>query len=259
MKEKISQELKPEMKIIYSNKYLTLFIIFSCLSFFAIIFTLIFLIVFRLVPYSFHGHNIDEFTNDYCQNKTNQYYDLLCTNKYYKYNFKKSKFIWILTDGTASDQLSLLSNHEKYKITSSFLVEGNDVTYKHTNEIHEALITGRINRNYEGKEINFDNIMKQLVNAGYKINYRGWGLPIPDIVGDKEKGINENKIFNKKFIDNDNEITAFSSFCNITNPFPFLKLSYDKYQTPTPNNVVSGELLEKIKQIINNKDTYLSI
>ena len=256
MEEKISQELKPEMKIIYSNKYLTLFTIFSFLSFFAIIFTIIFLIIFRLVPYSFHGHNIDEFSNDYCQNKTNQYYELLCTNKYYKYNFKKSKFIWILTDGTASDQLTLLSNHEKYKITSSFLVEGDDVTYKHTNEIHEALITGRINRNYDGKEINFDNIIKQLVNAGYKINYRGWGLPIPDIVGDKRNGINENKIFNKKFIDNNHEITAFSSFCNITNPFPFLNLSYDKYQNPTPNNVVNDEILKKIQDIIDKKYLY---
>ena len=257
MKDQISQELKPEMKILYSNKYFTSFIIFSCLSFFSIIFTIIFLIIFRFLPYSFHGHNIDEFTNDYCQNKTNQYYDLLCTNKYYKFNFKKSKFIWILTDGTASDQLTLLNNHEKYKITSSFLVEGDDVTYKHTNEIHEALITGRINRNYEGKEINFDNIIKQLVNAGYKINYRGWGLPIPDIVGDKKNGINENKIFHKKFIDNDHEITAFSSFCNITNPFPFLNLSYDKYQNPTPNNVVNDELLKKIKDIINNKYLHL--
>jgi len=257
MKEINNRELSPEMKIIYSNKYLKLFIVFSFLSFFAIIFTIIFLIIFRFLPYSFHGHNIDEFTNDYCQNKTNQYYDLLCSNKFYKFNFKKSKFIWILTDGTASDQLTLLSNHEKYKIASSFLVEGDDVTYKHTNEIHEALITGRINRNYEGKEINFDNILKQLVNAGYKINYRGWGLPIPDIVGDKENGINENKIFNKKFIDNNHEITAFSSFCNITNPFPFLNLSYDKYQNPTPNNVVNDELLKKIKDIINNKYLYL--
>ena len=257
MKNKKNQKINPEIKIINSNKYIKIFIIYSCLSFFTIIFTLIFLFIFRSVPYSFHGHNIDEFTNDYCQNKTNQYYDLLCTNKYYKYNFKKSKFIWILTDGTASDQLNLLSNHEKYKIASSFLVEGNDVTYKHTNSLHEELITGKINKNFNGKEINFDNILKQLVNAGYKINYRGWDTPIPKIVGDKEKGINENKIFNKKFIDNAHEVTAFSSFCNITNPFPFLYLSYDKYQNPTPNNAVNGELLNKIKQIINNKDTYL--
>ena len=56
------------------------------------------------------------------------------------------------------------------------------------------------------------------------------GLPIPDIVGDKKNCKNENKIFNKIFIDNDHKITSFSSFCNITNPFPFLHLSYDKYQ-----------------------------
>ena len=126
------------------------------------------------------------------------------------FNFKKSKFIWILTDGTSSNQINLLSNNEK--IVSSYLFLGDDITYKHTNELHQTLITGKQNRNILGKEINFDNIIKQLVKAGYKINYRGWGLPIPDIVGDKKNGINENKIFNEKFIDNNHEKTAFNSF-----------------------------------------------
>ena len=239
------------------NKNSKLFSIISILSFFSMIFTIIFLLIFLFKPYSFHGYNIDEYSNDYCQNKTNEYYDLICTNKYYKFNLKKSKFIWILTDGTSSNQINLLSNYEKYKIASSFLVLGDDITYKHTNELHQTLITGKHNRNIVGKEINIDNIIKQLVKAGYKINYRGWGLPIPDIVGDKKNGINENKIFNKKFIDNKHEITAFNSFCNITNPFPFINLTYDKYQNPTLNNVFDNDLLNKMKDIINNKSLYL--
>ena len=93
MKNKKKQGMCPDMELINANKYIKIFTIFSILSFFTIIFSLISLFIFRFEPYSFHGHNIDEFTNDYCQNKTNQYYDLLCTNKYYKYNFKKSKFI----------------------------------------------------------------------------------------------------------------------------------------------------------------------
>ena len=111
-----------KINIIYMNKYNKFFIIILILSFFTIIFTIIFLLIFLFDPYSFHGNNIDEYSNDYCQNKKNEHYDLLCTNKYYKFNFKKSKFIWILTDGTSSNQINLLSNNEKYKIVSSIYV-----------------------------------------------------------------------------------------------------------------------------------------
>ena len=91
--------------------------------------------------------------------------------------------------------------------------------------MNQTLITGKHNRNILGKEINFDNIIKQLVKAENKINYRGLRLPISDIVGDKKNGINENKIFNKKSIDNNHEKTAFNSFFYITNPFPFMNFN----------------------------------
>ena len=254
------QEIGNESVNIYNNRlskgYGKLFTIISILNFIAIIFTIIFFIIFLFEPNSFEGNNIDEFTNDYCQNKTNEYYELLCTNKYYKYNIKKSKFIWILTDGTASDQLAMLGNLEKYNITSFFLVEGDDIVYKHTNELHEALITGKHNRNIVGKEINYDNIIKQMVNAGYKINYRGWGLPIPDIIGDQKDVVKTNKTFNKKFIDDDHEILPFSSFCNFANPFPFLIVPDDKYQSQNTKNV-SDRLLNKTKDLVSNKSTHL--
>ena len=257
MKESNFQMNEQDHQIKSSKNYSKIFIILSILNFFAILFSIIFLLVFMFSPNSLHGNNINEYSNNYCKNKTNEYYELLCTNKYYKYNIKKDKFIWIITDGTASDQLTLLNNFEKYKIASSFLVEGDDITYKQTNEMHEALITGKHNRNTQGKEINYDNIIQQVVDAGYKINYRGWELPIPNIIGDNKNGINENKIFNKKFIDNDHEVTAFSSFCNITNPFPFIKTSYDKYQNPTPNNDVNEKLLNKMKTFFNETSKYL--
>ena len=234
-----------------------LFIIISIMNIITIIFSMFFLDYFLNSPNSFQGNNINEFTNDYCNNKKNVNYNFLCTNKYYKYKIKKSKFIWIMTDGTSSDQKLLLSNYEKLKITTSFLVEGDDITYKHTNERHQTLISGKPNRNFNGKQINHDNIIQQLVNAGYKINYRGWDLPIPHIIGDTKNGIKENKIFNKKFIDNDHEVLAFSSFCNITNPFPFTKISYDKYQNPIPNKEVDKDLLNKITTIINKYKNYL--
>ena len=261
MKEQQENEKSQENKIINLSSNIRnhnkLFLFTSILNFIIIIITVIFLILCLLKPNSFQGKNINEYSNDYCQNKENEYYDFLCTNKYYKYNIKKSKFIWVITDGTAADQIILLRNYEKYKIGTSFLVEGDDITYKHTNELHEALITGKHNRNYKGKEINYDNIIQQLVDSGYKINYRGWNLPIPNIIGDKIDGIKENKIFYKKFIDNDKEVTAFSSFCNITNPFPFIKFPFDKYQNPTPNNEVDDELLNKIKDLVNKKESHL--
>ena len=82
-------------------------------------------------------------------------------------------------------------------------------------------------------------------------------LPLPRIIGDIKDGIKENKIFYKKFIDNDEEIIAFSPFCNITNPFPFIKLSYGKYQNPIPNKEIEDFLLNKIKGIINNYKSHL--
>ena len=260
-KEKKKEEQKEEKKNTKkdSNQYDIFFVIMTILNFFIVILTIIFLLIFLFLPNSFQGNNIDEYNNDFCQNKLNENYDLLCTNKYYKNNYKKSKFIWIFTDGTASDQLTILNNYEKYKISSKFLVKGDDITYKHTNELHQALLSGKHNRNILGKEINFDHVIKQLKNAGYKINYRGWSLPIPDIIGETN-GKNENKFFYKQFIDDDHEITAFSSFCNLTNPFPFLELKYDKHQNQIPNeeiNFINKELVEQINDIINENEIYL--
>ena len=255
MKEKND---KGNFNISKNNNSCYIFSIITIFNFISILFTIIFLINCIYSPYSFHGDNIDEYSNDYCKNKQNDYYEFLCTNKYYKYNIKKSKFIWIITDGTSSDEMTMLGDYDKYKISSPFLVEANDITYRHTNEMHTAMITGRHNRNIEGIQITNDNILQQLVDAGYKINYRGWSLPIPDIVGEKKNGIKENKIFNKKFIENAHERTAFSSFCNITNPFPFINnFNTSIFQNPIPNKVVNDDLLKKIKNIVNSKNKYL--
>ena len=233
------------------------FSLVSLLNFIAIIFTFIFLFYISYHNNSFKGNNIDEYENTYCQNKSNEYYEFLCTNKYYKYNIKKSKFIWIFTDGTAFDQLNILNNFEKYKLVSPISINGDELTYKHTNEMHETLITGKHNKNFKGSEVHGDNIFKQLVNAGYKINFRGWSMPVADIVGDKNGGKNENKIFNKKFIDNDHEEIAFSSFCNITNPFPFIKSAYIDYQVSKSEKGLNPILIQKLQNLIESKKQFL--
>ena len=53
-------------------------------------------------------------------------------------------------------------------------------------------------------------------------------------------------------------MTAMSSFCNITNPFPFIKISHGKYQNSILNNVVDKYLLNKIKAIINNYKSHFN-
>ena len=175
------------------NQYFSLV---TFLNFIAIIFTLIFLIYSAYNSNAFKGLNIDEYANNYCKNKSNEYYEFICTNNFHRFNLKKPKFIWIMTDGTAYDQLTILNNFEKYKLVSPILINGDDVNYKHTNEMHETLITGKHNRNFKGSEVQGDNLFKQLIDAGFKINFRGWSMPFADILGDKKGGKNENKIFN---------------------------------------------------------------
>ena len=236
------------------NQYFSLI---SFLNFVSIFFTLIFLVYIAYNNNSFKGLNIDEYSNDYCQNRSNEYYEFLCTNKYYKFNYKKSKFIWIFTDGTAFDQLNILNNFEKYKLSSPILIRGDEITYKHTNEMFETLITGKHNKNFKASEAEGDNLFKQLVNAGYKINYRGWDEPTTLIVGDKKGGKNENKIFNKKFIDNKYELFAFSTFCNITHPFPFIKSRYIEYQKPKYTKELNPSIVQKLQNLIESKKKYM--
>ena len=236
------------------NQYFSLV---TFLNFIAIIFTLIFLIYSAYNSNAFKGLNIDEYSNNYCKNKSNEYYEFICTNNYHRFNLKKSKFIWIMTDGTAYDQLTILNNFEKYKLVSPILINGDDVNYKHTNEMHEALITGKHNRNFKGSEVQGDNLFKQLIDAGFKINFRGWSMPFADILGDKKGGKNKNKIFNKKFIDNDNEIFPFSSFCNITNPFPFLKSKYIKYQKQVSDVKLNSIVMKRLEKYIQSKKKFL--
>lgn len=211
------------------NKNAILFLAILLINLFYFAFFVFFGIYLLMNPNVFQGRNIDEYFNNYCQkNQNGTYYDLVCTNKYFKYEYKKKKFIWVMTDGTAYDELVELHKLHKYKITTSFRVVGDN--FKLTNELHQAKITGKRNRNFFGSNIEFDNLLQQAKNSKMKINYRGWTYPIPGIIGENKGGIKDGKFFNKKFIDDGREFLNFYSFCNFTNPFPFLKLYFDTYQ-----------------------------
>ena len=205
--------------------YHSTFIIYYIINFLIIFgISILLLFIFR-DPYLLRSKYVNKFSNDYCNDEKNIHYDLLCTNTYY--NYKKSKFIWITVDGLATDQLVELHNFEKYKITTSFLNMGK--YNKYTNMLYEAMMTGKYNKNYLGKKIKYDSIIKQMIEANYNISYRGWTYPIPGLIGDELT----NKFF-KKNIDDGHEILAFNSFCNMTNLFPFLQKDIIDYQKTDP-------------------------
>ena len=214
------------------------------------------IILFLLInPYLSKGKNLGNYTNNYCSNENNVHYDLLCTNKYFKNrNYKKSKFIWITLDGTATSQLVELHNLEKYKITTSFLNIGN--YNKYTNSLYESMMTGKYNKNIFGAEIKYDNFMKQVIEANYSISFKGWTYPIPGLIGD-----NLTNQFYKKNIDDDHEISVFNSFCNMTYLYPFLYIDFLNYQKTSPiNKKINSELEKKIIDLINkvrDDDYYL--
>ena len=199
-------------------------------------------ILFLLInPYLLKDKNLNKYMNNYCSNGNNFHYDLLCTNKYFKdRNYKKSKFLWITLDGTATSQLVELNNLDKYKITTSFLNMGN--YNKYTNSLYESMMTGKYNKNIFGSEIKYDNFIRQAIEAKYNISFIGWKYPIPGLVGD-----NLSDQFYKKNIDNDHEIFVFNSFCNMTYLYPFLYIDFLNYQKSSPfNKKINPELEKKL-------------
>ena len=239
-----------ENNFILKNYHL-IYIIYYILNFLILLGLALFILFLFYDPYLLRGKTINNYSNDYCNNENNPHHDLLCTNKYF--NYRKSKFIWLTIDGTATDQLVELHNFEKYKITTSFLSMGK--YNKYTNMLYESMMTGKYNKNLGGSSIKYDNFIKQVLQAEYKISYRGWTLPIPGLIGD-----DLNNQFYFKHIDNGHEIQAFNSFCNMTNLFPFLNIDIIDYQKTDPNNKISRNLEQKIIDLINqvkDDDYYL--
>ena len=161
-----------ENNFILKNYHL-IYIIYYILNFLILLGLALFILFLFYDPYLLRGKTINKYSNDYCNNENNPHHDLLCTNKYF--NYRKSKFIWLTIDGTATDQLVELHNFEKYKITTSFLSMGK--YNKYTNMLYESMMTGKYNKNLGGSSIKYDNFIKQVLQAEYKISYRGWTLP----------------------------------------------------------------------------------
>jgi len=182
------------------STYLKIYIINACIIFISVYFT-----VYSLLNINFlKAKNIDEFSNNYCQNNPS---NIICKNKY-----KKNKFIWIFVDGNAYDQLVLLKNKEKYKIPIIFRGKGNG--YKQTNILFTSMFSGVINRNLlRCDKIEKDQIFKQLHQSNYKMHFLGLSEPV-----NKLNGEDNLEIFDKKHIFEDYEDCSFCNFCNVTYP-----------------------------------------
>ena len=158
----------------------------------------IFSILFILNQDLFKGFSMDGYHNDFClqrQNKNNS----ICSNKY-----KKNKFIYILIDGAAYDQLyELREKRDKYNITRIF--RGVTSDYKQSAVNHQIMFSGKKNRNFIGNAIKEDNIFYNFFNAGMKFTFRGIKLIIYTLVG---------KLFFDKYKITPTEIHSMDTMCD---------------------------------------------
>ena len=139
-----------------------------------IVIYILFSILFILNQDLFKGFSMDGLHNDYCLNNSS---DLICTNKY-----KKNKFIYVLVDGAAYDQLyELREKRDKFNITRIF--RGVTSDYKQSAVNHEIMFSGKKNRNFIGHPIKEDNLFYNLFKTGIKFTYRGIKLILYNLVG----------------------------------------------------------------------------
>ena len=139
-----------------------------------IVIYMLFSILFILNQDLFKGFSMDGLHNDYCLTFPS---DIICSNK-----FKKNKFIYILIDGAAYDQLyELREKRDKYNITRIF--RGVTSDYKQSAVNHQIMFSGKKNRNFIGRPIKEDNLFYNLFKTGIKYTYRGIKLILYNLVG----------------------------------------------------------------------------
>ena len=114
--------------------------------------------------------NLKGETNDFCQtlnkSETKGPLDYLaCDNK-----FKKDKIILLLIDSLPFDELRILTDGEKSRITNFF--RGKGVDYKQSGALFETILIGKFSRNYAATNMGYDSIARQFKNANMNVFYK---------------------------------------------------------------------------------------
>ena len=143
-----------------------------------IVIYMLFSILFILNQDLFKGFSVDGYHNNFCLDQNNKN-NIICSNKY-----KHNKFIYVLIDGAAYDQLyELRENRDKYNITRIFRGVMSD--YKQSAVNHQIMFGGKKNRNFIGNSIKEDNLFYNLFQAGIRYTFRGIKLIVYTLVGKK--------------------------------------------------------------------------
>ena len=159
---------------------------------------MLFSILFILNQDLFKGFSTDGYHNDFCLNNKD---DIICSNKY-----KKKKFIYVLIDGAAYDQLyELRENRDKYNITRIF--RGITSDYKQSAVNFQITFSGKKNRNFIGNTIKEDHLFYNLFQAGVRYSFRGIKLIIYTLVG--------RQLFEKYTI-TPTEVQSMDTMCDFT-------------------------------------------
>ena len=131
-----------------------------------IVIYMFFSLLFILNQDLFKGFSVDGYHNNFCLDQNNKN-NIICSNKY-----KHNKFIYVLIDGAAYDQLyELRENRDKYNITRIFRGVMSD--YKQSAVNHQIMFSGKKNRNFIGNSIKEDNLFYNLFQAGITYTFRG--------------------------------------------------------------------------------------
>ena len=148
-----------KLKIFKLNYSLIIFLHASVLAVYVIA-----SILFILNQDLFKGFSMDGLHNDFCLQEENKN-DIICSNK-----FKKEKFIYVLIDGAAYDQLyELREKRDKYNITRIF--RGITSDYKQSAVNHQIMFSGKKNRNFIGKTIKEDNLFFNFFKNGMRFTF----------------------------------------------------------------------------------------
>ena len=182
--------------------------------------------------------NLKGETNDFCQTLKNieikgslDY--LACDNK-----FKKDKIILLFIDSLPFDNLHILTDGEKSRITN--ILRGKGLDYKQSCALFETIPFGKYSRNYAASHSDYDSLAQQFKNAYMNIFYNIRKFPLGQLI--------DKKLLNKyEFLDG--EINPLSKFCENN-----VKI-FEEYNNKVHKNFVDVSI-SSIKDGLNGEMLY---